>query len=533
MGFWDKIKQFFGVKPKPAAPDAAAEEAEAPAKAPPAPARPAAASPKPAAKRPEPKPNPYENHEILGLSAEALRKRALKIVPWRTAWIGRVDTIPPQSDERTAIIDRGLVLRGLLTEAQLVEIHEVGDAWLRHHDAVTLTKTIAVKQADASVEELRKQKAENKARKQAEAAARRAKWAADVAARRANDIIYLGAGVSGKLGDRRGDPEKLQAAGLPVLSTPAQLAAALGVSVPRLRWLAYHSEAAARMHYVCFRVPKRSGGTRLLSAPHAELARVQEWILGNILEKLATEPPAHGFIKARSTVTNAVPHLGRAAVVNLDLSDFFPSIAFRRVRGVFEKQGYSPAVATILALLCTEAPRRAVKLDGKTFFVALGERGLPQGACTSPALSNQVARRLDKRLAGMAKKHGWTYTRYADDLSFSGDQLAGVAMLMARVRHIVGEEGFALNPKKGRVQRASGRQSVTGVVVNHKPSLPREDVRRLRAILHNAKKTGLAAQNRDGRPHFGAWLRGKLAYLQMVDRRLGEAMLQELDGLPD
>jgi retron-type reverse transcriptase len=482
---------------------------------------------------PQPPPaNPFANNQILGLSAEELRKRALKIVPWRTAWIGRVDTIPPQSDERTAIIDRGLILRGFLTEQQIVEIHKVGDAWLRHHEAIKLASSVAAKRADEAVADLKKRKAEEKARKQKEAAERRAKRAAEIAARRAQDIIFLGAGVSGKLADRRSDLEKLKAFGLPVLSSPSDIATVLGMKIPRLRWLAYHSEAAARMHYVCFEVPKRSGGTRLLSAPHTDLGRAQKWILDNLLSKTTFEPPAHGFVKGRSTVTNATPHLKRQVVVNLDLSDFFPTITFPRVRGVFEKLGYSPAAATILALLCTEAPRRAVELDGKKWFVAVGERGLPQGACTSPALSNLVSRRLDKRLSGMAKKHGWTYTRYADDLTFSSDKLGDVPMLMARVRHIVDEEGFVVNPKKGRVQRASGRQSVTGVVVNQKPSLPRDEVRKLRAILHNAKKTGLAAQNRDKLPHFASWLRGKLAYLQMIDRKLGEKMLKALDDLP-
>jgi retron-type reverse transcriptase len=499
--------------------------------------RPAAAAapaqPRPATPPPQkPAANPFVNEAILGLSAEELRKRALKIVPWRTAWIGRVDTIPPQSDERTAIIDRGLILRGLLTEEQIAAIHEVGDEWLRHHEAVKLASATASKQADEAIADIKKQKAETKARKQREAAERRARRAAEIARRRAEDIVFLGEGVSGKLADRRSDLERLRAAGLPALSTPADVAAALGISVPRLRWLCYHSEAASRVHYVFFEVPKRSGGTRLLSAPHRDLAAAQRWILDNILAKLATEPPAHGFIAGRSTVTNALPHLQKGVVVNLDLSDFFPTVSFRRVRGVFRKLGYSPAAATVLALLTTEAPRRAVEMDGRVLFVAVADRALPQGACTSPALSNQVARRLDKRLGGMAAKHGWTYTRYADDLTFSGGRDADVPMLQARVRHIVTEEGFAVNPAKGRVQRHSGRQTVTGVVVNQKPALPREEVRRLRAILRNARLHGLASQNREGIPHFESWLRGKLAYLQMVDRPRGERMLKELAALP-
>jgi hypothetical protein len=103
---------------------------------------------------------------------------------------------------------------------------------------------------------------------------------------------------------------------------------------------------------------------------------------------------------------------------------------------------------------------------------------------------------------------------------------------MARVRHILQDEGFVLNPKKGRVQRKSRRQSVTGVVVNgSKPSMARDEVRRLRAILHGAKKTGLEAQNKEGVPHFEAHLRGKLAYLMMIDRDKGRSMLDQLDAI--
>src|SRR6185436_17792305 len=120
-----------------------------------------------------------------------------------------------------------------------------------------------------------------------------------------------------------------------------------------------------------------------------------------------------GFVSGRSTVSNARAHLGRSLVVNLDLKDFFPSVTFPRVRGLFESVGYSPAAATILALLCTESPRMAVDHDGTRHWVAVAERALPQGACTSPAIANLVARKLDRRLAGAAKKLGWTYTRYA------------------------------------------------------------------------------------------------------------------------
>ncbi|MFS8067402.1 MAG: reverse transcriptase family protein [Byssovorax sp.] len=519
-GNWRYHPKGASASPPAPAPAARAASARAPAAkaSPPVPVAVAVAAPAPAARAVSPK-DPLDASAILGLSADEVRKRALRIDPYRTAWIGRVDTIPPQSDERTALIDRGLILRGLLDEKQITEIHRIGDIWLRHHEAVKIAGIAAKQAVDRALADKAAERAAKKALKKAEAAERLQRRIADVAQRKAEDIVYLGPGVSGLLSDRRSHVEALQERGLPVLSTPADVARALGIPVPELRWLAYHAEATPKPHYVYFEIPKRSGGTRLLAAPHAKLAAAQAWVLHNVLEKLATEPPAHGFVKGRSTVTCALPHVGRDVVVNLDLSSFFPTIGFGRARGVFRKLGYSPAVATIFALLCTESPRTPVLFEGERQFVAVGPRALPQGACTSPALSNQVVKKLDRRLAGMAAKHGFTYTRYADDLTFSAPpgKREEVAMLLARVRHVVEEEGFAINPKKGRIQRSGRRQSVTGIVVNHKPSVPREEVRLLRSILHHAKTTGLEAQNRAGIPYFESHLRGRIAYVHMVD----------------
>ncbi len=502
------------------------------------PVEPQAPRPSPSAvPAPPPAEDVFSHPTLFGFSEEELARRSAKIDPVRTGWIGPAGAIPDEEDERIAAIDRGLVMRGLLTEEQIKEIHEVGRRWGLLRNQQWMAHALASKTADEAVMRLHEERAARKAERQREAARRRAQHTADVARRRAEDIIHLGPGVSGGLADRRSNVEALQKLGLPVLSTPADVAQALGLTISKLRWLAFHSEAAERIHYVYFEIPKRSGGKRLLSAPHEQLGKAQRWIFESVLQKLPTEAPAHGFITGRSTLTNATPHLQRDLVVNLDLADFFPSITFPRVRGVFQRLGYLPAVATVFALMCTECPRRKMEYDGVAYWVAVGPRALPQGACTSPALTNQVARKLDRRLQGMAKKHGWTYTRYADDLTLSIAALPAtggdsVAMLMARVRHIVGEEGFAINVKKGRVQRASGRQSVTGIVVNQKPSLPREELRQLRAILHNARKTGLAAQNRDKLPHFEAWLRGKIAYVMMVDRQKGLGLLKQLDALP-
>ena len=196
MTLWEKIKRLFGMGEPVTTARTAPSAAPAPAASAPS-SWPQILRPAPRAPKPAEAPNPYEGgNEILGLSADELRKRALKINPSRTAWIGRVDTIPPQSDERTAIIDRGLVLRGLLNEEQLAEIHRIGDLWLRHHEASKLAAQKATVIADQTVEAMRQERAERKARKKREAEERRKKRAEEVARRKAEDIIFAGTGVS-------------------------------------------------------------------------------------------------------------------------------------------------------------------------------------------------------------------------------------------------------------------------------------------------------------------------------------------------
>jgi retron-type reverse transcriptase len=441
-------------------------------------------------------------------------------------WFGRRDIIPPVSDLRTKLIDRGMLTQGLLTAEQLAEMHTVGEQHDKYVNREQHIQIQAGKSGEEAVEADRAARKALKERKKAEAAERKRKHQEAVAHRKATDIIFAGKGVSALLNERQSDGARLSAAGLPVLHTPADLAAALELTIPRLRWLCYHTEVATRIHYVQFEVPKKSGGTRTLSAPHRTMDTAQRWVLTNILEKLPVEPASHGFVPGRSTVTNARPHSGKGVVVNVDLKGFFPSIGFARVRHLFRLLGYSGAVATLLALLCTECPRQKVTYDGKTYFVATGRRGLPQGACTSPATSNQIARRLDRRLTGLCAKLGLAYTRYADDLTFSASSGFNdkVAYLLARVRHIAQEEGFALNPKKTRVKRPNTRQTVTGLVVNDNPGVPRSLLRRLRAILHRARTEGLAAQNRHGEPNFRAWLEGMIAYVAMSRPAVGEKL---------
>lgn len=534
MGLFDwMFRRSRKIDAEPIAPPPTTEEASLRGAAnPPAPTP----SPTPQPKTPAPaaSADPYAATEFLPVSRQEIVDAAKKGNLLATAFqFGRQSVIPPVSDPRTQLLDRAMVTHGLLSPEELNEIHRVGEEYDKVKPTDANLAAAAGLAGAAAVQAYRESKEREKARKKAESAARKKARADAVAHRRATDIIFLGRGVSGRLHLHISDEQLLTANGLPVMHTPADVAKALGLSIKQLRWLAFHSEAATRTHYVKFQVPKKSGGTRTLAAPHKTLKAVQRWILANVVNKLPVTDAAHGFVPGRGIVSNAHPHVAKEVLVNLDLSDFFPTITFFRVRAVFERYGYSGSVASVLALLCTESPRTTVSYAGTTYEAATGPRGLPQGAPTSPGLSNQVARKLDKRLLGVAAKLGLTYTRYADDLSFSGGaELAGkIGWLLAKVRNIAREEGFAVNEKKTRVMRRSAAQTVTGVVVNDKPSISRDELRRLRAILHRAKSEGLDAQNREGRPNFREWLRGKIAFVAMVRPDVGAKLKAALDAL--
>ena len=478
---------------------------------------------------------PPSSSSLAGLATEKFApistgeaKDLTKGSNWRTAYLDPMNVIPLEDLPRIRVIDQTMVGLGLISAEELARIHAVGVEFSKYkteHQQIALAGSQAVLQS-------REQRAELKRQKKEEAAARKKAQAEAVAHRKATDIVFLGRGVSKGLANRQSHVEKLTATNLPVLATPADVAKAIDVSIPQLKWLAFHSVAATRVHYVNFTVAKKSGGKRTLSAPHRKLAAAQRWIFENVLQKVPAHEAANGFVVQRSVVTNARPHVGAAVLVNADLKDFFPSITFYRVEGLFRSFGYSPAVATIFALLCTECPRREMKLNGKHFYVATGERGLPQGACTSPAISNLVSRHLDVRYSGMAKKLDWNYTRYADDISFSSRQAdAAVGYLLARIRHIADDEGFVVNESKTRVLRRNSRQTVTGVVVNDQLGVDRRTVRKLRAILHNAKKTGLEAQNREGIPNFRDWLLGMIAWVEMVNAKHGARLRSDFDEL--
>ncbi|MBW3597766.1 MAG: reverse transcriptase family protein, partial [Planctomycetes bacterium] len=260
--------------------------------------------------------------------------------------------------------------------------------------------------------------------------------------------------------------------------------------------------------YVTFALRKRSGGHRLIHAPKRRLKQLQRKLNELLVSKLPVSSHAHGFHVGRSVATNAKEHVARKVVIKLDLVDCFPTIHFGRVRGLLISLGYGYPVATTLAVLMTEAPRQPVSADGVIYHVPVGPRVCVQGAPTSPGLCNAVLMRLDRRLAGLARKHGFQYTRYADDLTLSGDDPSKVKLLISIAARIAGDEGFCLNRQKTRILRQGQRQRVAGVIVNEQLGLSRTERRRLRAAIHQ-----LDSQDAQSRRK----IEGKLAYLNMLN----------------
>ncbi|HEY1811367.1 MAG TPA: reverse transcriptase family protein [Kofleriaceae bacterium] len=312
--------------------------------------------------------------------------------------------------------------------------------------------------------------------------------------------------------------------GVPAISSISALAKLLGVEPDDLDALMRPGTQSGSA-YIEFEIPKAKGGTRRIAAPRMPLRRVQRAILDQILNKVPMHEACHGFVAGRSTVTNAKPHVGAALVLKVDLRDFFPTVHYRRVRGLFRWLGYNEVVANVLAGLTTY---RAKLADGTVAWPGV----LPQGAPTSPALANLACRRLDQRLTKLAAKCGATYTRYADDLTFSFAKPPEIRIgrFLWWIDAICDQEGFLERPDKRRVLRPKHQQRVTGIVVNEAVHVPRADKKRFRAIVHNCRKHGIDSQAK-GRNDFRAYLAGYAAYLHMVEPERGASLVAQVEEL--
>ena len=310
------------------------------------------------------------------------------------------------------------------------------------------------------------------------------------------------------------------------MKTPRDVAQLLAISYRRLVYHIYVVTASRR--YKTFEIPKKSGGTRQISTPITAL-KILQWKLNQVLQAVyEPKPSVHGFVIGKNIVTNARAHAKKRYVLNLDLKDFFPSVNFGRVRGMFmaTPYGLNPDVATVLAQICCH------------------NNQLPQGAPTSPVITNMLCAKMDSQLQRLAKECKATYTRYADDMTFSTtlpkfpEALANLVtegeeqklILGEPLLAIIAENGFAVNEQKIRLQTRNNHQSVTGLTTNQFPNVDRRFVRQVRAMLHAWAKFGLEAAEKEyqekfeskarlsakGIATFKQVLRGKIEFIGMV-----------------
>lgn len=245
--------------------------------------------------------------------------------------------------------------------------------------------------------------------------------------------------------------------GLPPIFDFHHLAGLLGIKAQTLSFFIYSTPNFYRK----FSIPKRSGGVREISVPYPALIETQRWILKNILEVIPPDEAAHGFVKGHSIVSFAEKHAGKNAMLHIDIKNFFPSITFRQIYSIFSSVGYAPNVSFYLARLCAF------------------EDALPQGAVTSPHLSNLVARTLDRRLHALASSLSLEYSRYADNMVFSG---SGIPLVLRDlISGILKDEGFGINESKSYLSTGRGKRVVVGVsIANKELKLPKKTKRRIR-----------------------------------------------------
>ena len=308
-----------------------------------------------------------------------------------------------------------------------------------------------------------------------------------------------------------------------------------------LNWLAAPGTNDDPGKHYCFRWIRKRVGHRLIESPKAKLKSIQRQILTGILDCIPVSNNAHGFCKDRNVKSFVADHVQRAVCLKMDLKQFFPSIRAGRVYGLFSSLGYPKPVARVLTGLCTAyASQTALKelggmcTAGQQLHQIYSQRHLPQGAPTSPALSNLIAYRLDRRLNEFVEEAGGRYTRYADDILFSfEEQFASDRQCKNRLKRFANavaaiaiEEGFEVNFRKTRIMFRAQRQMAAGLVINEIPNCSRAAFDQLKAILFNCVHHGPGSQNLDKDPRFQERLAGKVNWVRFVNESRGNKLLK-------
>ncbi|MDF1816064.1 MAG: reverse transcriptase family protein [Verrucomicrobiales bacterium] len=322
---------------------------------------------------------------------------------------------------------------------------------------------------------------------------------------------------------------------VPPVTTRGDLARVLSLHIDDLGWLTMPS--CRKEHYhLLWHEKKGVPESRLIEVPKPLLKGTQREILSRIVGKIPVHDSVCGFEKGRSIFDFVAPHCHRDLVVKMDFKAFFPSIGSGAVFRLFMAAGYPESIAGLLCRLCTHSVSIGFTSRSNLEKVArdqLARTHLPQGAPTSPALANRIAYRFDCRVAGLARSAGLNYTRYADDLLFSGmrNRRLSVSRLTETVEKIARESGFQIHPDKTRIMTASQSQTACGVVMNERPNLKRREFEQLKAILNNCVRHGWQSQNRDEHPDFRAHLEGRLNWACQVNSLKAQKLQKLFDQI--
>ena len=264
------------------------------------------------------------------------------------------------------------------------------------------------------------------------------------------------------------------------------------------------AQARRRMlMYKEFDIPKRTGGTRRITAPTGKLKDVQKCISVLVAPYYQVPNCVHGFAEGKSVASNASMHTAKNYVLNIDLKDFFPTITYTRVVKSLKELGFNDEVSDIIARLCT--------IPMWDEQIQMLRNSLPQGSPASPLLSNIVCSTLDQRLSVLAKRYGLTYSRYADDITFSSNHsvYAKGGEFFKEFEDIVRSSGFKINEKKTRLQKRGSRQEVTGIIVGEKINTYRQFTKNLRAAVFHAETNGCTPREFNN-------IMGRVSYMAMV-----------------
>ena len=294
-------------------------------------------------------------------------------------------------------------------------------------------------------------------------------------------------------------------------------------------------------YYKRFKLQKRSGGVRIIHTPKEPLKYLQKWILQNIISKIPSHESCKGFDKSTCIKQNAEVHLKKEAILKIDLLKFYDSINEKRIFGVFKDIGFHPNLSVSLAKICTLVPDEfflesftAKEQQLKNIISTHGLGILPQGGPTSPKISNLITRKLDARLSGLALSNGLCYSRYADDMTFSGNKDTLEKIIKVAYR-IIKEESFVINYDKTKVLKRGSQFFVTGLSVNNDlVTVPRKRKKEIENHLYFCTKYGVLSHLEKCKiknHNFKDWLLGNITFVYSIEKEIGDSYFKKFNEI--